>query len=164
MSTDSSFKALQSRIAARLNTLPNMIGNVMVNYAMENFSKESYDGQRWPDRKKKGNSRKLLVRTGRLHRGNRFVTTANGVKFINDAPYAGIHNFGGTINRTARSETFVRNRTARGRYAQGTARGRGQTSRAYSINMPRRQFIGRSPVLLKRMRQTSIDHFSNAIT
>lgn len=140
----------------------------MVNFALDNHRKQAYVDEAWPARKgkQKGRSRALLVKTGRLRRAHRFQVTEYGARYYNDTPYAAVHNFGGTIRRTARSETFVRNRHTTGkragRYSRGTAQGRGQTYRAYSYQMPRRQFIGRHPELLKTLRETSLTHIKKA--
>ncbi|MFD2961352.1 MULTISPECIES: phage virion morphogenesis protein [Olivibacter] len=176
MSTDISFRILKSKLSKQLNSLPVLIGNEMVNYALENFKNEAYDGNKWKPRKKKqkGKSQqKILVgRTRRLIRGNRFTTIANGVRYINDTPYASIHNFGGVISRAARSETFIRNRHQKGRlgkmfggkgaFAKGTTKGQGFTFKSYKIHIPQRQFIGRSPVLLTRLKTTAINHLRKA--
>lgn len=174
MSFDSSFIQLQRRITAQLQSLRVLVGNDMVNFALDNHRKQAYVDEAWPTRKgkQKGRSRALLVKTGRLRRAHRFQVTEYGARYYNDTPYAAVHNFGGTINRTARSETFVRNRHTTGKrgkmfggmgaFAKGTTRGRGQTYRAYSYQMPRRQFIGRHPELLKTLRNTSLTHLKKA--
>ncbi|MDM8176857.1 phage virion morphogenesis protein [Olivibacter sp. 47] len=178
MSFESSFTAFKNRIVRQLNTLPTLIGNDMVNFALDNFRRQGYQGaafNSWPKRAKKdkGKPRTVLVKTGRLMRGNKFRASSSTVTYYNDTPYASIHNFGGVINRAARSENFVRNRYSRGKrgkmfggmgaFKKGTTAGQGLSFKAYRINMPQRQFIGRSPVLLTKLRNTSLNHINQAI-
>ncbi|MGY3054371.1 phage gpG-like protein [Pedobacter sp. UYEF25] len=154
---DAYFLELQNRIAiARVQIIP-ILAEDTVNYGLENFAKESFDGLAWAPRKDKKNKRALLVKTGKLKGGLRVIATrANGFNVgVTDVPYAAIHNYGGAINRAASSETFLRNRKkkgkSKGRFTKGTTEGQGFTFKPYTINMPKRQFLGASPILAARL-------------
>lgn len=128
-----------------------------------NFAAQGYQGttfMRWASRKantKKNQGRALLVQSGRLKRGWRGFNSAPGeVTIANDVPYAEIHNNGGIINKSARSETFLRNRylkgTNKGKFKRGvTTATKGFTYKEHTIKMPRRQMMptndSDSPVL-----------------
>lgn len=146
------FQAFQRRIEAVNQKLPGIIGTEVINSATDNFRSESYFGKKWPKRKDKKNTRKLLVKTGTLQRSPRIIRSQPGLIAVgSDVPYAPIHNNGGNINRAARSETFVRHRYKSGKrkglFKRGTTTGQGFTFKNYSINMPRRQFLGAHPKL-----------------
>lgn len=177
MSWERSFKSLENRIARQLQSLPTLIGNQMVNFALDNFRMQGYQDHKfepWKTRKgdKSKKPRALLIKTGRLRRGIKFRVTSSSVTLFNDVPYAAVHNFGGAINRAERSETFIRNRHAKtrggknpvrkGQFKRGTTAGEGFSFKSYSYNMPKRQFIGRSPVLLTQLRNTTITHVNKA--
>lgn len=150
------FSAIRAKLNRALQDMPLIVGNAAVNYSMDAFRKQSWDGVPWQKRKsKKDASRQLLVKSGRGRRSVRIVrTTPNSVTVGSDLPYMRIHNEGGTINRAARSETFVRNRYTRGAkgkmfggmgaFKKGTTSGQGLSFKAYSYQMPARPFLKRS--------------------
>ncbi|RYF26585.1 MAG: hypothetical protein EOO42_01080 [Flavobacteriales bacterium] len=153
---DNYFNNLQARIQKAVTIVIPIMANDTVNWALDNFNTESYEGRKWPARKDKKNTRKLLVKSGRLKRSVRTVSTrASGYSVGSDVPYAAVHNFGDQINRAASSETFVRNRKlkgkGKGRFTKGTTSGKGFSKAAYNYKMPQRQFLGASPVLAKRL-------------
>jgi len=142
------FDALDSRLAQ----VPEVIEETAIEYYRNSFVKESWDGNPWQPlspayakRKKRGAGRILTATstlsgsiTGMIISQGRVVISAGGAK----TPYARIHNEGGTIQHAARSETFLRNRSRRGRFATGTTAGQGQSFQPYTVNMPKRQFMG----------------------
>lgn len=128
----------------------------------ENFFKERFNRKNWVDRtpepwkanakppdwvpiqwrKRRGS---LMVDSGRLKRSIRVIkTTKNSVIVGTDVPYAQIHNEGGTINQTLNIKQHTRKR--KGRTESVTAHTRKRT-----IKIPKRQFIGESAILLRRI-------------
>ena len=175
---DDFFKAFQNRINASIAELPPIVGNMVVNAALDNFRNQAFNGQPWKARKTKGrrgNGRQnILVQSGALRRSIRVIrTTATSVTVGSDLPYASVHNDGGEIKRAARTETFVRNRYTKGvkgkmfggmgAFKKGTTAGRGLTFRAYSYRMPQRQFLGRTPALDTAINRTVKRHIINAL-
>jgi len=159
------FQAFQQKVDAINQRLPDIIGTEVVNSALDNFRDESYFGEKWKPRKDRKNTRKLLVKTGALQRSPRIVRSQPGLVVVgSDVPYAAVHNNGGTIDRTARSETFVRNRfkrgTKKGLFRKGTTLGQGFTFKAYSYSMPQRQFLGPHPKLKAHLQQVIKDEFT----
>jgi len=151
---------LTQRIYNVHQRLAPLVGAEVINHTLDNFKNQSFDGQKWPRRKDKKNTKPLLVKSGRLRRGSSWRVLSSSptrVTVGTDVPYARIHNDGGTIQRAARSETFVRNRYRRGpkarmfggmgAFQRGTTPGRGQTYKAYNISMPQRRFLGISKKL-----------------
>lgn len=130
--------------------LPRIAGQLAENWVKGNFDREAYEGKKWKPRKhrnRKGRAdTKLLHNIGNLDEsviGFPNADTDGNLTWglVTDVPYAQVHNEGGQINRAARSELFTRNRTDKGRYAPGTQAGRGQTYRASTSRMPKRQFM-----------------------
>lgn len=70
--------------------------------------------------------------------------TAVGRKKLRDPRIMAILAYGGTIQHHSRSETFLRNRVARGknkgRFKRGTTSGRGQTIGSYTTTIPARDY------------------------
>ncbi|MFD2874051.1 phage virion morphogenesis protein [Mucilaginibacter ximonensis] len=164
------FSKLKSGMDAAMNELPMIIGNEVVNYTLEAFDKQGWNGKPWEERKNdKDPGRAINIKTGRMKRGNRIIrTTVNSVVVGNDVPYAPIHNNGGVIKRSAHSETFVRPRFKRGdnrgkfrrmtREERSAAPAQGFQVKAYEINMPQRQFIGVTPEEIKRVKRVANQH------
>lgn len=169
---DAFFRAFQGRINSSIAGLPPIVGNLVVNNALDNFKKQSFDGKPWKARQNKGKrgngKQNILVQSGALRRSIRIIrSTATSVSVGSDLPYAGVHNDGTEIKRNARSETFVRNRYTKGKrkgkFAKGTTSGQGYSFKAYSYKMPQRRFLGRSPSLDATIKKTVRNHILNAL-
>jgi phage gpG-like protein len=113
----------------------------------QNLERESFFGQSWPVSeyvKKTRSGGKMLQKTGRLRRSIKYKQYGNVIIFSSNAPYAEIHNEGGTIkhpggtayfyNKNKGETIWVSNRAARGKKYPRT--------RPHNIEMPQRQFIG----------------------
>lgn len=164
---------LENRIKAAINGLPLILSNHAVNWSLENFRRQGYQGdnglEAWPPRRsKKDAGRALLVKTGRLRRSIQ-VIQVNGTWGFGSlgVPYAGIHNYGGVIRQAARSELFRRNRYKKGskigRFKKGTTRGRGYTFKERTINMPQRRFLGASAALRKELIDIAKEHLKSKL-
>jgi phage gpG-like protein len=144
------FAQIKARLTPVLQQLPMIVGNEAVNYSLDAFKNEAWEGKAWQKRKsKKDANRNLLVKSGRGRRSIRIIrTTENSVTIGSDVPYMRVHNNGEQISKAARSETFVRNRfvkgAKKGKFKKGTTDGQGLSFKATSFKMPQRQFIGHS--------------------
>lgn len=106
-----------------------------------NFEQQGFFGTKWKDRKNGNNGRAILMGVGRLRRGLKSPTrNANTIVWQFDAPYAKIHNQGGTISATQNVRSF--SRTINGKVQKVKA-----FSRTVNIKIPQRQFIGDNPQL-----------------
>jgi len=164
---DKVMDALKKKFADAVIKLPPVIGNDAVNWSQDSFNRQGFLGsslELWQARKKsnkKSQGRAILVQSGRLKRSIRIITiTENSVSIGSDVPYAGIHNYGGTIVQAPRSETFSRKRLIRGvnkgRFKKGIVQGvQGFTFKERRIIMPQRRFIGNSPALLQQLQKTA---------
>lgn len=158
------FQDLQNRIAAKLRRLPPVIGEEVVNFALDNFDKQGWQGnglEPWPKRKnptKWGKpdeeDRALLVKTGKLRRSIRVAEIAEDKVSViaggADAPYARAHNegFEGLVHQHVR-EHFRRTRDFKRVRVKAH-------DRTIHQNLPKRQFIGNwneSPELARRINE-----------
>lgn len=142
--------------------VPLLLGNLTKNHFLqENFDRQQFNGEKWvePQRKKKkgGSSRNrsaTLVQSSRLRRALinslKAATWEKILIQINDVKYAGIHNYGGMIEKRERSAVVHFSKSGRfskkkkANYAQKVSIGE------HSIKMPKRQYIGNDPKLKKK--------------
>lgn len=168
------FGRIQERLASTLRVLPEIIGNEVVNFSLNSFDQETWNGDSqevWPKRnnptawgKSDDIERALLVKTGKLKRSIRITRIVNNIVYVGaggtDIPYARVHNYGfkGTINQSVRS--FTR-RDRSGKLGEVKAH-----NRTIEQNIPQRRFIGSekdSPHLKARLRRISIVELRNIL-
>lgn len=142
--------------------LPKMAGVVAVNFSKERFRAQNWlnhSTEPWQARKRKTKGKRgTLIKSGRLKRSIRLVrVTPNSATIGTDVPYAKIHNEGGRVNVTQSVSAHSRKAHSRRR------KGRKETvkehtvkahSRKVNFMMPRRQFMGASAVLDKKIERT----------
>jgi phage gpG-like protein len=149
------------------STLPTVLGNKIKNFTMDAFRKQGWTDtsfERWkPIKRNKDAGRAILVKRGKLKRSIK-VRMANWTRVVVGSygiEYAQIHNEGGSISKGASSTVlafksfskgknkgktrFAKN-NAKASYAQKVGIG------AHSINMPKRQFIGKSQRLERELK------------
>jgi len=141
--------------------LPKIAGVVAVNFSKERFRSQNWldnTTKPWKSRKRNTKGRGTLIKSGRLKRSIRLVrTTPNSATIGTDVPYAQIHNEGGRINVTQSVSAHSRKAHSRRR------KGRKETVKEHTVKahsrkinfiMPRRQFMGTSAVLDKKIERT----------
>lgn len=119
MAQNLSIKELESRFRGVLVRLPAIAGNEVVNFALDNFKKQGFQGdtfQAWKPRKRntKWNTniregRSILVKSGQLRRSIR-ITQINtqSVTVGSNVPYAKTHNEGLRIGQIQTVNSFTR--------------------------------------------------------
>ena len=136
-------------------------GVIAVNFSKERFVKKDWlDGnsrQSW-EKRKKADRGSLMVRSGRLKRSIRKISEGDYFVYVGtDVPYAKIHNEGGEINKTVTVRTHDR-----------TRKGRVETVKSHrrkmKLTMPKRQFLGDSKALAKRIERFANVELTNEIT
>jgi phage gpG-like protein len=150
-----------NEFTGKLNRLENSLANFPQKVAIlaadlfdQNFEKQSFFGIPWKPSKYVETRRsggKLLIGTGRLRRSIKYQLSGNKIIFKSDAPYAEIHNEGGTIKHPGGTAYFkkkgetiwVSNRKAAGKNYPRT--------KPHNIEIPQRQFIGSHPQLTKEI-------------
>lgn len=155
------FKRLQKiNKPSFMRRLVNRAGVVAVNFSKERFVKKDWlDGtsrEVWKKRKK-ADKGSLMVRSGRLKRSIRKISEGDYFVYVGtDVPYAKIHNEGGDINKTVTVRTHSR-----------TRKGRAETVKTHrrkmKMTMPKRQFLGDSNALGKRIERFANVELTNEI-
>lgn len=152
---------------------PGMLGNVAVNFFLDRFRYQNWLGhtaEPWRQRRRntrRNRGRALLIQSGRLRRSIR-ITKVTGltVTIGTDVPYAKAHNTG--FKGSVAVKAFSRNKYSKQKVGSGkytkTGKERMKTVSRVSgsvqvkahnrkMNIPRRQFMGRSPVLDKMLQR-----------
>ena len=170
---------LQQKLQKAVSELPTVLVNEAVNWTKNNFTRQGWPGngfQRWAARKPgsaRNKGRAILVDTGYLKRSIRKISVAPlQATFGTDAPYARAHNdgFKGTVNVGAhRRATIGTIKVSTGKTGQPfqkkkTITGYGQVkAHQRKMNLPRRRFIGYSPVLQSILRRKAIVHIGRIL-
>lgn len=155
------FEQIQKPLAEALRRLPPILGNEVVNFAHDNFDRQSFNGVPWQKRKnptkwgkRDDEGRSLLVKTGRLRRSIRVAEILeNRVKIVAggaDVPYARAHNEGSKGMVTQYVNPFLR------RGKKGKTESVNGFFRTINQNIPKRQFISGdkdSPELAYRLKK-----------
>lgn len=155
------FKRLQKvNKPSFMRRLVNRAGVVAVNFSKERFVKKDWlDGssrQVW-EKRKKADKGSLMVRSGRLKRSIRKMSEGDYFVYVGtDVPYAQIHNEGGTIKKTATVRSH--SRTRKGRVSRVKSHRRNM-----NLTMPKRQFLGDSDALAKRIERFAARDLDNEI-
>lgn len=159
------FKKAKKDYEVLKKKLAKLASEEAVNEFKYNFVREGFRGDAgvkfWKPRKKKtkGAYRKILFKTGTLSRALKAAPIANIARVINDTPYSEVHNEGLTINhpggtRINHFKTFKsgKNKGKKLFAKAGKAHyGQKNHAKAYTIKMPKRQFMGTSKPLLNNI-------------
>ncbi len=165
-------KILQQKLQRAVQKLPTVLVNEAVNWTKGNFDRQGFPGrsfQAWPKRNpgtKNDTGRKILVKTGRLKRSIRKISTgALSATFGTDVPYARAHNdgFTGTVNvRQHQRAKLGKVKMSTGKSGKpfktvNRITGMG-TVKAHQrrMKLPRRRFIGYSPVLQSILKRKAV--------
>ncbi|ROI02887.1 hypothetical protein EGH90_12390 [Kaistella haifensis] len=174
------FKRLQKvNKPSFMRRLVNRSGVVAVNFSKERFVRKDWlDGnsrQTWEKRKRKDKG-SLMVRSGRLKRSIRKMSEGDYFVYIGtDVPYAKAHNEGGEITKTVNVRSHKRKKTThasvnlrtRKKSRKRVATGETYTVKSYqrkmNLTLPKRQFIGDSAALAKRIERFASVEINNEI-
>lgn len=163
------FAEFKGKVDELERILPQVLANEAVNETLDIFSEQAFDGKPWAQRKKSKATNPILQKTGALRRSPQVYNyRARGFTLGSDLPYAAVHNWGLSIQRFARSETFLRNRVKKGakkgQFKKGTTNGQGMSFKQYRYQMPQRQFIGNTLRLRLRLYKTAKQEYLNIMT
>lgn len=175
------FEAMKGRFKQAMSSLPIVIGNEVVNFSKERFAEQNWNDKTkepWDKRKsKKDAGRAILVKSGRLKRSPRVIsTTADSVTVGSDVPYAQVHNDG--FNGTVNVKSFQRNKYNSRKAGSGKLNKSGSermqtistvsgvgTVKAHTrqMNMPRRRFLGTSENMMQRLKRIAAIHLLKSL-
>lgn len=155
-------KVLDQMVPVMGNDALNHFKDSFTNQGFTNESTEKWKPRKRPDRKRPG--RAILIDTGRLRRSLRYSRSRKyDVTVRTNKPYAKIHNEGGEIDISSRkghgtintyvrgSDGFVDGKFKKGRKKKLQLLGAAYETGSYSIKIPKRQFVGYSGKLNKRL-------------
>ena len=140
-----------------LQRMVNEAGVIAVNFSKDRFRFKKWQARKRPDRGS------LLLRTGRRKRSIRKITSGDYYVVVGtDVPYAQLHNEGGTVNKVAQVKAHTRKVVIRqrsvNRRGNATTRAIGSKivnvrahNRKMNLTMPKRQFLGESELLMRRI-------------
>lgn len=159
----------KSDIIIKLNRLrqihkrfPELAAIEAVNFSKERFVAKNWldrSPNRWQPRKNPNKPGSLMVGkgSGKLKKSVRKLkTTRNSVLIGTNFSYAQIHNEGGDIKKTVTIKGHIRKRNGREERVRPHIR-------QMNINMPKRQFIGESAILLRRIERMLDKQIKNAL-
>lgn len=178
--------SLEDKFNAIAAGLPQVLANYAVNWTLDNFASQGWENGRQPWAKRKRETRKtrgrsLLIASGALRRSIQVIdvdSSLTGDRLIatfgsRGIAYARIHNEGGTITQAARSNNYTLGRYTRGKKKGAFKKGKlkptgpgagGRFSfKERNINIPRRQFIGASPILRQLLIQEGQQYIKRKI-
>lgn len=130
-----------------------------------NFERKAFfSGAPWQPTKRPVSRGSLLVRTSAMRNSIKPTIQGESLVYSSSKPYTGIHNEGGTINMPARKQVIHFNKKGRfnknnkkASYAQKASVG------AYTVKMPKRQFIGDAPEVNKIIKEVVDDNVKKAM-
>ena len=147
--------------AEAVATFPKYAADATLSFSREAFRRQGWIDdrlERWAPRKNNRDKRAILVGkgSGALRRGLSVRHDADGWTISSDRKYAKIHNEGGTISVTVtkkmRKFFWAMHYKARTNKDKAFWRGMALTRKTVlKVNMPKRQFMGHSKLLERRL-------------
>jgi phage gpG-like protein len=153
------FQQERFRLQEVFRNLPTWAGNAALNFFKDSWRRGGFIDsrfERWPQRKSGQDGRGILVKTGALRRSLRLRVGKAWVEIYTSVPYAQAHNEGDTIVQTvtARQRRYFWAMHAKAK-RMGTPDAdlwrRMALSTTITIKMPKRQFMGHSKFLERRI-------------
>jgi phage gpG-like protein len=155
---------MMNRVTKVYGTLPGKAATIAVNFVKDRFRQQNWVGARtepWKKTKQRGrkkSKRAILVKSARLKRDPHKIFVREDAALIGTSTltkdYARIHNEGGTVNTTATIGEHERKPHTRVRKGRREKVGRStvkEHTRKVKFKMPRRQYMGASPVMDKQI-------------
>lgn len=183
LSETADFIRMVDNISKAIDRLPNRLAAEAVNFSKQRFRDQAWRDESpepWKKRKSEAGwgkrarpGRKILVDKGRLMRSIRKISaTPNYIIIGTDVPYARIHNEGGTMDATQHVRAFTRRRPSKTIVTRsGNTKRRRSTGPDVSVKpftrhikytMPKRQFLGPSGYLNRKLEALIINDITTA--
>ncbi|WP_338813442.1 phage virion morphogenesis protein [Bernardetia sp. Wsw4-3y2] len=147
-------------LAKKIEDIPTIVGNEVVNYSLDAFKKQGWDGDAWKARKpsaKRNSKRALLVDTGRLRRSIRIRKKGSNFVIVgSNVPYAPAHNQGAKLTGSVTVSSFTRKGKKRKAHKVSSHK------RKMNTTIPQRMFLGRSKKLDSIIKKAINNHLKKA--
>ena len=148
-----------------LQRIVNEAGVIAVNFSKDRFRFKNWidkTAEKWQARKRPDRG-SLLLRTGRLKRSIRKIASGDYYVVVGtDVPYAQLHNEGGTVSKVVQVKAHTRKVVIRQRKVSRKGKVSLKVIGSKMVNvrahnrkmnrtMPKRQFLGESELLMRRI-------------
>ena len=148
-----------------LQRMTNEAGVIAVNFSKDRFRFKNWidkTAEKWQARKRPDRG-SLLLRTGRLKRSIRKIASGDYYVVVGtDVPYAQLHNEGGTVSKVVQVKAHTRKVVIRQRKVSRKGKVSSKVIGSKMVNvraqnrkmnrtMPKRQFLGESELLMRRI-------------
>lgn len=156
-------KEIAARFKEVIDRAPRELGIDAVNFFQDSFKEQAWRGatrEPWPARKvsnwgkKVSAGRSVLIKSGRLKRSIRVTSSSSEQTVVGtDVPYARVHNegFKGPVKQTVKPFTRRNGQQVKG------------FNRTINQNIPRRKYMGESPVLTAQLRHNLESKLLNSV-
>lgn len=156
------FSVTRTAMGDVFKNLPKWAGNAALNFFKDSWRRQGFIDrrfERWPKRRNDpaGKERALLVKSGALRRSLRLRTGNDWFEIYTDMPYAKAHNEGAVV---VQKVTPRQRRYFWAMHSKAKKRGRGDEaerwkrmalSQKLTIRIPKRQFMGHSNFIERRI-------------
>ncbi|WP_149913506.1 phage virion morphogenesis protein [Sphingobacterium cavernae] len=174
---DQQLQAIFNKIESKIDLAPQLVAETALEHFQNALIKKQWDGkpyQQYKNKKHEPSRGSLMMRTNNLFRTLKIVSVSNTIASLSagssKVPYAKIHNEGGTIQHQARTTIVTHKKFTRGKFKGKTLFAKNNEKAsfsqrasigAYTTTMPQRQFMGKSPALMKEIKNRFKTHFKN---
>lgn len=172
---DKQLQTIFSKIDDKLNQAPQLVVETALEHYQQAILKKEWDGkpyEPYKNKKREPSRGSLMHRTGNLFRSIKIVYVTTDAALMSagssKVPYAKVHNEGETIQYAARTTIVTHKEYKRGKFKGKTLFARNNENAsysqkasvgAYSVTMPKRQFMGKSPSLMRDIKNRFKTHF-----
>lgn len=170
-------QALINKIETKIDLVPKLIAETALEHFQNALIQKNWDGKSYEpykNKKREPSRGSLMMRSNNLFRSLKIVSVSSTHIIISagssKVPYARIHNEGGTIQRQARSTIVTHKKFTRGKFKGKTLFAKNNEKAsfsqkasvgAYSVTIPKRQFMGKSQSLLNEIENRFKTNFKN---
>lgn len=174
---DQQLQAIINKIDRKIDLVPQLVAETALEHFQNALIKKEWDSKPYEpfkNKKREPSRGSLMMRSNNLFRTLKIVSVTSNRATLSAGssrvPYARVHNEGGTIHREARTAIVTHKKFTKGKFRGKTlfARNNEKASfsqkasvSAYSVTMPKRQFMGKSPALLRDIKNRFKTNFKN---
>ena len=172
---DTGLRNIFKKYQDKMDKAPALVAETALEHFQQSIIKKQWDGkpyQPYKNKKREPSRGALMNRTGNLLRSNKIVyanpTGARLSAGSSKVPYARAHNEGLTIQHKARTSIVTHKQYKRGKYKGKTLFAKNNDRAtysqkanvgAYSVTMPARTFMAKSPSLLRDIKTRFKNNF-----
>lgn len=161
---DQQLQALMDKIERKIDLAPQLVAETALEHFKNALIQKQWDGkpyEPYKNKKREPSRGSFMMRSNNLFQSLKIVSVSSTNAILtagsSKVPYAKVHNEGGTIYREARTTIVAHKKFTRGKFKGKTLFAKNNERAtfsqkasvgAYSVTMPKRQFMGKSQSLL----------------